>query len=208
MDTHPIDRAARIVGSNTSRRGALMLGLALLLTTNTVAKKKRKRKGNKQRGGQTSPPPVVPPPLVFNEFGCVNVGLSCNGDGGNCCSGICNGPAPIPGQPDTSRCVAHHVSTCQPGQDAITGEAVWCNDDFPGSWASGYCYMTTGNASFCGRVPSGRLPCKKDSECIPRTCEDPNSPPPVECYTWPGAACVKVRNGQAVCTIAPMGLSA
>jgi hypothetical protein len=127
----------------------------------------------------------------FNRYGCLNVGQSCAEKWKrHCCSGVCDG---------TGRCIAHHASTCQPHQDAMQGELATCGVDSP-PWSGGVCDRTTGKASFCGRIAHGE-PCRRESECPTRTCA------PTECVDWPGAACSVVKQGQGMCTIAPMDIT-
>src|SRR5687767_7465904 len=121
MDQHHFPAWTRSVRSVPSRRDVLRslagagLGLGTLRLSDVTAAKhtkkgKKKRKRKKKSQPPITPPPFTLPPLVFNQFGCVEVGQPCRGDNTNCCTDICQGSAPAPGQPDTSRCVAHNAS--------------------------------------------------------------------------------------------------
>ncbi len=88
----------RALGRIPSRRDVLRslagagIGISALGLPGIVdAKKHRKKKGKKKR--KTEPQPQLPP-LVFNQFGCIEVGQPCRGDSALCCSGICQGAAP------------------------------------------------------------------------------------------------------------------
>ena len=109
-----------------------------------------------------SPPPPPLPPLVFNRFGCVDVGQACRGDDSVCCSGRCAGVAPSPGQPDTSQCVAHDVGTCPPGTPTCP-LVTSCTTD---TGFVGTCLPTTGAAAYCASAQTCAI-CTKDSDCIP-----------------------------------------
>jgi hypothetical protein len=96
-----------------------------------------------------------------NQYGCLDVGARCK-QASQCCSGICerrNGK---------KKCRAHHRGGC-----AATSDSCWkpvtCE-------TSGYCFRTTGNASFCGELGGTCSGCAKDIDCEPTH--------------GPGAACV------------------
>ena len=100
----------------------------------------------------TSCPGGVPP----GDACCVDVGELC-ANGGQCCSGICEGEA------GNQRCQAHDTGGCQPGYTLADcgGTDVRCPDN-----SSGLCATTTGNAGYCllhkfNRVP----PCTRDADC-------------------------------------------
>jgi hypothetical protein len=137
--------------------GTLAIALGLLEEEAVDAKRKRKR-NRKNRA-------PLPP---FNQFGCLDVGQPCRGDGGNCCSGVCEGARPKPGKRDASRCAAHDASTCLAGnrpQDVCGGaKDVDCVTSIgnPG----GQCYTTTGNAAYCARESYCRA-CQRDADCQP-----------------------------------------
>jgi hypothetical protein len=121
-----------------------------------LAKRKKRKKKKKQK-------------LVFNAFGCVDVGKACRGNNANCCSGICQGTAPKKGKKDTSRCIAHNEGACQAGDDFCQGATVECG-------AGGFCARTTGNGSFCGKS-APCTECSKDTDCD-------------EAEFGPGVACI------------------
>src|SRR5262249_54707981 len=85
MDGTRLDNLSRGLARALSRRTLSGLGvgvaLASLLPNGGVAKTspQRLKKGKKGKGKKHRP-------LVLNQFGCVNVGGSCHGDGANCCS--------------------------------------------------------------------------------------------------------------------------
>lgn len=126
MDHTHFDAFTRSVGTASRRKFGRALaggGLGALLGSafgalDVEAKKKRhKKKGKKRTDTQQTPPAGAPPevpPLAINQFGSVEVGQPCRGDGALCCSGICQGAAPAEGQTDTSRCIAHNASICAP----------------------------------------------------------------------------------------------
>jgi hypothetical protein len=147
MDADPPGILARWLTQTPDRRLVLrgLVGLGILSTagiTLTDAKKRRK--------------------LVFNQFGCVNLGGKCRGNDANCCSGICEGKKPKKGKKDKSRCAGHDASTCQAGQDACAGEFVAC-----ASRRSEFarCVTTTGNAPYCAGDVFCRS-CARDADCL------------------------------------------
>jgi hypothetical protein len=114
MDATRFDRITRALARTRSRRAFTTSTLALALVSldfvgmgqhlGAEARKKnknkeKKRKKRRQRRQNQTQPPNGP---QFNEFGCVDVGAPCLGNSDFCCSGICEGPAPNPGEPDTS----------------------------------------------------------------------------------------------------------
>ena len=166
----------------TTLGGVLSSGLGLASVDETVAKKKcppcKKRKNGKCKknkpngtacdGGtcQSGRCVAAAPPLVFNAFGCLDVGAACRGGDANCCSGRCDGAAPGPGQPDTSRCVGHDESTCLPGQTnfGCGGEANIACTPTAGAETNGQCTTTTGNAAYCG-ADGDCFACTRDTDC-------------------------------------------
>jgi hypothetical protein len=103
-------------------------------------------------------------PLQLNAYGCVNVGGACWGSDANCCSGICQGKKPKKGRKDTTRCIAHNASTCQPGDNGIICGAldkVQCTNV---AGDGGVCHTTTGNAGYCPSFLSCAA-CRRDSDC-------------------------------------------
>jgi hypothetical protein len=191
MDQHHFTVWARSVSSVPSRRDVLRgltsagLGLGALRLSDAVAAKNTKKKGKKRKHkkrNQVPNPPVATsppalPPLVFNRYGCVEVGRPCRGDNTNCCSGICQGAAPAAGQPDASRCVAHNAGFCTTETNSCElGVDVRCNPSVPVS----LCTRTTGNAAFCADISAGTTThcrvCTRDTDC--------------QGEFGPGAACV------------------
>lgn len=170
-------------------------GLAALLgerlgLLDVEAKHKRRRRHKHRHRRRTPPPPPPPSPLVFNRFGCIDVGQSCRGNNSLCCSGICEGSAPLTGQPDTSHCVAHNADVCLAGQSFCTGPtAVTC-----GTTGGGFCMTTTGNAGFCFDLGSAdcSVTCTRDPECV--ASRGPGAAC-VLCPTCPGRETVCVRTG-------------
>jgi len=158
MGTTRFDNLTRSVSLSGSRRGVLggiaaaALGLAATrVPSATVARKKRKRT-----------------PKV-NAFGCLDIGKTCRGNSGACCSGICEGKKPKNGKRDKSSCVAHSVSSCLASDDVCEGMGSLCG-------GGGGCYRTTGQASFCGVGGGPCTPCARDTDC--------------EALLGPGAACI------------------
>jgi hypothetical protein len=120
--------------------------------------------------------------LIFNEYGCVNVGKPCRGNNANCCSGICEGKAPRKGKPDRSRCVAHNASIC-------TGSSSLCSTGIPPACnpnsAMSTCVRTTGNAGFCADFKTG-----SESQGASYYCRDCSKDIDCQAEFGPGAACV------------------
>jgi hypothetical protein len=97
-----------------------------------------------------------------NAFGCLDVGDPCkNAD--QCCSGICEG------KKGKRKCRAHGAGSCQTDYDGCNGLVAVCG-------TAGFCFRTTGNASFCGGPGGNCMVCAKDADCEPTH--------------GPGAACV------------------
>jgi hypothetical protein len=159
MDGTQFDALSRSL--TQSRRsllgGALALAGGWLGVANTEARNKRKKKGKHRK---------KPKQLVFNQYGCVDVGQPCRGDSTNCCSGICEGVAPRKGKPDQSRCVAHNASICTPTLNMCsTGSDSTCNAINTNT----HCTVTTGNAGFCADFTFGAArhcrECARDTDC-------------------------------------------
>jgi hypothetical protein len=168
-------RALAISAAPTRSRRGLLAGLTngllavlplALGSADAAAKNKKKgRKKNKHKTPPSPPQSPSPPPPDFNAYGCLDVGQPCQGDSTLCCSGVCQGSAPAPGQPDTSVCVAHNAGICFADADICSvGAQVKCNPSNP----SCTCLLTTGNAGFCGDLThideSCRL-CSSDLDC-------------------------------------------
>jgi hypothetical protein len=173
MDSSAFDRLTRSLTASPSRRAAVHLLAGLLVTgpwrgvddaPGALAKRKKRKKKKKQK-------------LVFNAFGCVDVGQACRGNSANCCSGICQGTAPKKGKKDTSRCLAHNEGVCQDGDDFCQGTTVNCG-------SPGVCVRTTGNGSFCGKGATCTV-CSKDTDCD-------------EAEFGPGVACIVCVNCDGV----------
>src|SRR4051794_40591904 len=122
--------------------GGMIVALPFQFGGDAAAKHKKKQ-GKKKKEKTPQPQPQLQPEL--NAFGCVDVGQPCQGDSTLCCSGICEGSAPTPGQPDTSVCVAHNSGICFADSDSCSGGGVPCNPNKPNC----LCVKTTGNAGFC-----------------------------------------------------------
>lgn len=149
MDDGSFDHLTVLLSWFISRR-ATFVGLAALTLPSLVDARRRKRskrkhkKKNKQR-------------VVFNAFGCVNVGSFCHNDE-QCCSGICEG------QKDKRTCQAHDDGGCPAGhQDSGCGgtTTLACTTS---SGLEGVCETTTGNAGYCGNDYLC-VDCRKDADC-------------------------------------------
>jgi hypothetical protein len=187
MNQNPFSAITQTLSNIPSRRDVLRslvgagLGLGTLRLSDAEAAKKKKGKKRKRKKQPQTPPVAMPPfepaPLVFNQYGCIDVGQPCRGDSSLCCSGICEGAAPTAGQPDASRCVAHDTGACAAASNiCTTGAEGFCNP----SNLNSHCTMTTGKAGFCGDFSKGALnlcrDCSRDTDC--------------EAEFGPGAACV------------------
>jgi hypothetical protein len=173
MDQHHLTTWTRSLTSLPSRRDVLRglagagLGFGSLRLADTEAAE-HKRKTPTQT--PSTPPPFTLPPLVFNQFGCVEVGQPCRGDNTNCCSGICQGSAPTPGQPDTSHCAAHDTGTCRQDIEGLCTipdlvQAICNNRSDCG------CIRTTGGSNYCAELFGGPgtsqcVSCERDADCI------------------------------------------
>jgi hypothetical protein len=134
-------------------RGLAGAGLGLetiRLPDLAAARKKRKLKKNKDK----KPKP--------NAFGCFSVGATCK-TAAQCCSGICDG------KKGKRQCRAHNTDGC-------TAQFDGCQTLVSACHGSGYCFRTTGNASFCGGLGGICMACARDVDCEPTF--------------GPGAACV------------------
>src|SRR5687768_12225265 len=164
MDHIQFDAITRSFGTASRRtlgRAVVGGGLGALLGSafgalDTDAKKKRhKRKGKKRKHTQQNPPvstvPPGAPPLVFNQYGCIEVGQPCRGDSSLCCSGICEGTAPKKGKPDRRVCAAHDTGTCK--QDGVLAP---CNNR-----TNCGCFRTTAGSDVCAELfpPSACAAC-------------------------------------------------
>jgi hypothetical protein len=181
VDSSRLDSLARSLTAHSPRRAFVAAvisgGLAMVGWSagpiDTAAKKKGKR-GTKKRKRQATAPTAPPSlaPLVFNQFGCVEVGQACRGDNALCCSSICSGTPPAgEGQPDTSQCVAHDAGTCN---QVIAGLCtnpnlleVVCNNR-----SDCGCFRTTSGSSVCAELfgDAGTSQCvescRRDADCV------------------------------------------
>ena len=101
-----------------------------------------------------------------NAFGCLAVGQNCRGKDRRCCSGICQGTKPKPGEQDTSTCAGHDEGTCQADQQRLEcggAQDVRCTN---AAGIAGHCAVTTGNAGYCLHDVAC-YPCRKDTDCEP-----------------------------------------
>jgi hypothetical protein len=133
----------------------------------------RKKRGKKKQGKKQSPPLASPqpPPLPFNQYGCLDIGQSCQGDSTLCCSGICD--------PQSSNCVAHNRDICFPDTNfCTTNVQTPCNGNTPGC----FCTLTTGNAGFCADA--------RDNDDIYGMCRRCNTDMDCQEEYGPGAACI------------------
>lgn len=182
MDAAGFDTLARSLQRQSARRTALGVlggGLTALLTRIGLDQTDAKKGKNKKKKPK------------LNEFGCVNVGGTCRGKNGLCCSGICQGKKPKKGQKDKSKCVAHNTGGCQPGEDACNSVDVPCGMGGPGLF--GLCLRTTGQAGFCGGSTFCQ-DCRKDSDC------EATRGPGAACVVCPG--CVQFSGGITACVAA------
>jgi hypothetical protein len=169
MDSKRFDALARTVGGSISRRRAM--GVVATATVAAAAERiglaepASARRAGPNVTGQAEVQPE-------NLFGCKNFGELCKGNASVCCSGSCVGKKPKKKKngkktKDTRTCGDHNVGGCA-GQDACTSTGVSCGD----SGVTGVCFLTTGQASFCGR-PGGQVPpgfsctnCNTDQDCV------------------------------------------
>jgi hypothetical protein len=175
MDEDRFDTIIRLLTATGSRR-ALAAVLSSLVTFGalpTDAKKRHKKKKPKK------------PKL--NAFGCLNVGQPCRGKDAKCCSGICQGKKPKPGERDKSRCVGHDATSCVPGQTSCdgTGRFVPCTTS---AGQGGDCYTTTGNAAFCS-TSTACVSCRTDADCRPFCGPQAACTPCAGCDQTGGTAC-------------------
>jgi hypothetical protein len=149
MDASRLDRLTRIFAAGASRRGVLRslasAGLGVVVSRTPGAVEARKKKPKK---------------LMRNSYGCVDVGLACRGNSGNCCSGICEGKKPKKGKKDRSQCVAHTIGNCPADQVACAVPGTLCGP-------MSVCVPTTGKACYCAALgPGACAVCRKDAECV------------------------------------------
>jgi hypothetical protein len=164
-----------------TRRAAVggLLAVSFLPFAGVVAAAAKKKRGNRRRRRKR-------PTLERNQYGCVNLGGKCRGKNTHCCSGRCQGKKPKKREPDASRCVDHDTGGCHAAQDQCATAFSPCGSD-------GFCYRTTGNASFCGAYDSQWFnpctACTTDAECRPNfgpgaaciVCPDDCPPPGTAC---------------------------
>jgi hypothetical protein len=210
LDGIQFDDLTRGLAGVVSRRRALSglgagFALASLLTGGAAAQTRWHgyKKGKKGKKGKKAKKRNKP--LVLNQFGCVNIGGQCRGEGANCCSGICQGNKPKPGENDKSTCVGHNAGACTPQNDA-------CILDFPESARcnpaieQAFCFVTTGGGSFCGNTSGAsaegncRL-CAKDKDC-----EALGFPPGSACIPFNAGACTGDCAGRGDLACLPPGI--
>jgi hypothetical protein len=159
MEAHRFDTLARSLSDARSRRRVLAAAMGSLVTLGTLtadAKKKKRQKSKPKK------------PLLFNEFGCIDVGGACRGKDALCCSGICQGKKPKKGKKDTRKCVAHNTGGCTLARN-------FCAGGIPGARCNpanefALCTATTGNAAFCANASGSSnaancRPCVTDKDC-------------------------------------------
>jgi hypothetical protein len=174
MDSSSFDAPTRAPTAGSSRREVLHTvaaapGVGAAFATGLVSA--GQGKGGKKKRKQKP---------VFNAFGCVDVDGECVGKDANSCSGLCQGKKPKKGEKNKSRCVAHNTGGCTVAEQSCGGSpAVPCG-------AGGACFVTTGNASFCGGIGSACAACRRDADC--------------QVGYGPGAACVICANGSCPTT--------
>lgn len=173
MEALHFDHLTQALTAGASRRGILRglasagLGLFVARIPGAMeAKKKRARK------------------LKRNSYGCVDVGLACRGNSGNCCSGICEGKKPRKGKKDKSHCAGHNAGICQVEAEVCTGTEVVCGPN-------GVCVQTTGKGCFCAAAGGACAVCQRDPDCVALGW-GPNSAclPEDKCAETGGTACV------------------
>jgi hypothetical protein len=169
VDDKRFDILARSVGRAASRRKALRT--VALATLGAAAAKV----------GLGTDATIAEEVTIENRYGCTNVGGACNGKDSQCCSSRCEGKGKGKKKKkkgkhnrrrdrrDKSQCVAHDEGGCSTGQDTCSGNGlqVPC-----GRGGRGACFITTGNASFCGQIQGGIPPafncfdCNQDQDCV------------------------------------------
>jgi hypothetical protein len=121
------------------------------------------------------------PPTEATHFGCRHVDQPCT-RARQCCSSRCSGPK------GGKTSVAHHTGGCTAAQDFCltnSSAASQCPDA-----SEGRCFITTGDAPFCGSAGSLKCkPCRSDRQCV-RKFGFP-----------PGSACVHMHAGPTDCPI-------
>jgi hypothetical protein len=127
-------------------------------------------KSGKQKRARKKKKPKIPRP-VFNQFGCLDVGQPCRGDGSLCCSGVCAGKKPTKGKPDRRVCAAHNAGDCSPQRNycELDNPPVLSLCNLPSDTA--LCLVTTGSAPFCGSALGFDAAvhcqtCAKDADCV------------------------------------------
>ena len=180
MDQHYFDGLSRTLARLPSRRDVLRglagagLGLGALRQPDAIAAKKKGRHKKTRKKHPPSPPlqPSLQLPLVFNQYGCVEVGQACRGDNSLCCSGICDGAVPAnEHEPDNSRCAAHGSGTCHQDREGICTipnlALATCNNR-----SNCGCIRTVAGSNFCAELFSGGPGssqcafCQRDADCV------------------------------------------
>jgi hypothetical protein len=108
-------------------------------------------------------------PASLNQFGCIDVGQKCRGQCALCCSGVFTGKKPKKGKKDNRTCIAHGAGICTPALNfCVAQNAIDSLCNLPSTSAT--CFLTTGNAGFCGEA-TGFNPllncrlCSTDKDC-------------------------------------------
>lgn len=153
MESDRFDVVTRAISSSGSRRTlAGLLGFGILATPVLAdARKNRKnrnnhnnRKKNRKRGN-----------VVFNDFGCANVGGYCTANE-HCCSGLCAG------KQGKKACQAHDTGGCPSVSKPCDNEEL-CTTS---TGEEGFCLSTTGHGGYC-YAEARCFVCKTDVDCIP-----------------------------------------
>lgn len=182
MNRNRISDLTRSLISRPSRRHLVASLVGGVFGRNTTlfpqvltAKKKRRRKKRKNRKQKSQE-------VIFNDFGCVDVGGLCT-NGGHCCSGICQG------QKGQQTCRKHDSSSCQ-GEDSCLETPFPCITTTGEEW--GICTITTGNAAYCAAATATRcFACASDADCMP------HCGPQAACIVC--ADCVAVNGEETAC---------
>jgi hypothetical protein len=167
MDIDRFDNLAQSVGATASRRQALRT-LAMAAVSSVAVRLGVWPEPVDAEEDDVDEGEIAPE----NLFGCKNVGDSCS-DNSDCCSNICKlqkKKKKKKGKKKKNKkgvCDDHNSGLCS-GENACAGNDRQCGEQ----GLQGACYVTTGNAAFCGRVAPNRPPaltcanCLRDSDCV------------------------------------------
>jgi hypothetical protein len=162
MDGTRFDTLTRSLTRGSSRRGVLRL-----LTGGAL--------GGLLAGSGAAPAPA-------SHFGCRHVGEPCT-RARQCCSSQCSGPK------GGKTCAAHHTGGCTEAHDICqtNNHAFSKCPNVP----AGMCYITTGDAPFCGDSNGSACKrCRSDRDCVRK-------------FGYPrGSACVFLHAGPTQCDLA------